>query len=271
MATNVRMYSIKKTTEMERDKYMGTYRRTATTVGVLFILATVSAIAGLVLYQPILNGPDYLLNGFANQNQVILGVTMELILVVTAIGTAVGLFPILRKYNESIALGYLSFRFLEAVAIMVGIVAVLSLLTLSREFVTAAAPVASVYQVTGTALKAVKDWTFLFGPHLFLGVNTVMYSYLLYKSKLVPRWLAVWGLTGSTVIFIVALFEIFGAIQPAWVFPLAMPIAVFEMVLAGWLIFKGFNSSAIAERITSTSRPAGQLESVPVIGRSRDI
>lgn len=82
---------------------MNTHRKTATAVGIFYILASASAIAGLILYQPILSGPNYLVNGFANQNQVILGVLMELILVVTAVGTAVGLFPYVKKYNESIA------------------------------------------------------------------------------------------------------------------------------------------------------------------------
>jgi hypothetical protein len=231
---------------IERDQSMNVHRKTATVVGVFYILASASAIAALLLFQPILSGPNYLVNGFANQNQVILGVFMELILVITAIGTAVGLFPYVKKHNESIALGFIFFRFLEAIAIMVGIVAVLSLLALSREFTAAAASNASAYQAAGTAIKAVKDWTFIFGPHLFLGINTILYSYLLYKTRLVPRWLAIWGLSGAAIMFIVALFEISGGIPPSWVAPLAMPIAIFEMALAVWLIAKGFNLSAIA-------------------------
>ena len=250
MSTNEGIDSIKKPNRqpaaMKGDQPIHNHRRAARAVGVMFILASASAIAGLLLYQPILSGPDNLVNGFASQSQVILGAVMEIILVLTAVGTAVGLFPFVRKYNESIALGYVLFRFLEAVLIMVGIVAALSLLTLSREFVTAAASNASAIQASGNALKAVKDWTFLLGPHLFLGVNTMLYSYLLYKSRLVPRWLAVWGLAGAVIITIVALFEMFGAISPALVLPLALPIALFEMALAVWLITKGFNPSAIA-------------------------
>src|SRR5947199_1485287 len=111
---------------------------------------------------------------------------MELILVLANIGTAVGLFPFLRKYNESIALGHLCFRFLEAVFISIGIVSVLSLLTLSQGFV-ATAPNASALQASGTLLLAVREWTFILGPNVLLGANTVLYSYLLYKSRLVPR------------------------------------------------------------------------------------
>ena len=172
---------------------MNTNRRAATSVGVCFILATVTAILGGLFYQPMLTGPDYLLNGAAHTNQVILGVLMELMLVGTAIGTAIGLFPVLRPYGERIALGHLFFRFLEVVVITIGIVAVLSLLTLSQDFVAAAAPDASAFHAAGTLLLAVHDWTFMLGPNLMLGVNTAMYSYLLYKSRLVPRFIAGWG------------------------------------------------------------------------------
>ena len=109
------MNSTKQTAQLEGDRQMYTDRKSAIFVGVMFILATVSAILGLLFYQPILTGPDYLLNGAGHQNQVVLGALMELILVCTAIGTAIGLFPVLRPYGERIALGYLFFRFLEAV------------------------------------------------------------------------------------------------------------------------------------------------------------
>jgi hypothetical protein len=215
-------------------------------VGVLFIIATVTAILGVLFYQPILTG-DYLSNGAAHQNQVVLGALMELILAGTAIGTAIVLFPVLRPYSERIALGHLFFRFLEAVIITIGIVAVLSLLTLSQDFVAAAAPDAAAYHAAGTLLLAVHEWTFMLGPLFMLGINTLMYSYLLYKSKLVPRPLAILGLSGATLVLVAALLVLFG-VYPQLSVPvtlLALPIASYEMILAGWLIVKGFNSSAI--------------------------
>ncbi|MDF2960776.1 MAG: hypothetical protein K0S39_2511 [Paenibacillus sp.] len=132
---------------------MNSNRRTAIIVGVLFIFATVSAIIGLILYDPILNDSDYLIKGFENKNQVILGALFELILVCSAIGTSIMLFPFLKKYNESIALGYVCFRLLEAVVIGVGIISVLSLLTLSQEFVEAAAPNAASFQTSPDDLR----------------------------------------------------------------------------------------------------------------------
>ena len=239
----------------EADKSVHTDRRSATFVGIMFILATVSSMLGLFyFYPPILTDPNYLVNGAAHTNQVVLGALMELVLVVSAIGTAIGLFPVLRPYGERIALGHLCFRFLEAVVITIGIVAFLSLLTLSQTFVASGADDASSFHVAGAVLHAVYKWTSMIGPLFFLGINTLMYSSLLYKSKLVPRPLAVWGLTGAILVFGYAMLVVFGvAVQAAdrWVF-LAMPIGIFEMVFAGWLIAKGFNPSATASESPKT-------------------
>jgi len=248
------MNRTKQTTSIQGDNHVKSNRQSATFVGIMFILATVSAILGLLFYQPILTGPDYLINGVANQNQVSLGVLMELILVCSNMGTAIGLFPLLKPYSERIALGHFSFRFLEVVIITIGIVSVLSLLTLSQDFVAAAAPDVSTYHAAGTLLLAVHTWTFALGPLFMLGVNTFMYSYLLYKSKLVPRPLAGLGLTGATLVLVAALLVLFG-VYPQLSVPvtlLALPIASYEMILAGWLIVKGFNSAATASTPATT-------------------
>jgi hypothetical protein len=242
------MNSSKKSSVSAVGKSVNADRRVATFVGICFIIATTTAILGLLFYQPILTGADYLTNGAAHANQVILGALMELALVVSAIGTAIGLFPVLRPYGERIALTHLFFRYLEAIAITVGIIAMLSLLTVSQEFVAAAAPDASAYRAVGSMLHAVYKWTSMLGPLFFLGINTSMYSYLLYKSKLVPRPLAIMGMTGATLVFVYGLLVVFGvAVQAAdmWML-LAMPIAFYEMILAGWLIIKGFNPAASA-------------------------
>ncbi|WP_416825104.1 DUF4386 domain-containing protein [Ectobacillus polymachus] len=227
---------------------MNTSKKSTLIIGVLFILAAVTAIIGLILYDPILNGPDYLIKGSEHANQVILGALMELILVVSAVGTSTTMFPYLRKYNETIALWHVCFRFLEAVIITVGIISVLSLLTLSREFATTATPDIASFQAAGTVLKAIHDWTFLLGPNFMLGINTMMYSYIFYKSKLVPRFIPILGMTGSALVFLAALLEMFGVITQlsVWGAILSLPIAANEMILAIWLIIKGFNTSALA-------------------------
>ncbi|WP_413305479.1 DUF4386 domain-containing protein [Bacillus sp. 1P10SD] len=226
---------------------MNSNKRAAKLVGVLFILAAVTAVIGLLLYDPILNGPDYLINGSEHANQVVVGALMELILVASAVGTATTMFPILRKYNETIALWHVCFRFLEAIIITIGVISVLSLLTLSREFVAAGAPDTASFQASGTVLKAIHDWTFMLGPLFMLGINTMMYSYIFYKTKLVPRFISVLGITGSTLVFIYGLLVMFGVIQQISVWSLlSLPVAANEMILAVWLIVKGFNESVLA-------------------------
>ncbi|WP_409300676.1 DUF4386 domain-containing protein [Peribacillus sp. SCS-155] len=226
---------------------MNSNKKAEKVVGVLFILAAVTAIAGLILYDPILNGTDYLMDGSKHANQVILGALMELLLVVSAIGTATAMFPILRKYNETIALWHLCFRFLEAVIIAIGVISVLSLVTLSREFAAAGTTNAASFHTAGTSLKAIHDWTFLLGPNFMLGINTMMYSYIFYKSRLVPRFIPILGMTGSVCIFLCSLFVMFGVFEQlsVWGGILAIPVAANEMILAVWLLVKGFNKSAI--------------------------
>ncbi|ULT54447.1 DUF4386 domain-containing protein [Neobacillus drentensis] len=226
---------------------MNSNQKAAKIVGALFILAAITAVVGLNLYNPILKGPDYLMNGAKHANQVVLGAVMELILVVSAIGTSTTMFPILRKYNETIALWHVCFRFLEAIIITVGVISVLSLLTLSREFVAAGAPDPASFQASGIVLKAIHDWTFMLGPLFMLGINTIMYSYIFYKTKLVPRFISILGMTGATCVFVCALLVMFGVIEQisVWGGILALPVAANEMILAVWLIVKGFNETAL--------------------------
>ena len=226
---------------------MNSNQKAAKIVGVLFLLAAFSAVIGLLLYDPILNGSDYLIKGSAHANQVTLGALLELILVVSVVGTATTMFPILRKYNETIALWHVYFRFLEAVIITVGIISVLSLLTLSQNFVAAGVTNPASYQASGILLKAIHDWTFMLGPLFMLGINTIMYSYIFYKSKLVPRFLSILGMSGAVMVFINALLVLFGIVEQlsSWGI-LALPIAAFEMTLAVWLLVKGFNETALS-------------------------
>jgi hypothetical protein len=237
---------------------MNSNRKAAKIVGVLFILAAVTAVIGLNLYDPILNGPDYLLKGSEHANQVIVGAVMELILVVSAVGTATTMFPLLRQYNETIALWHVCFRFLEAIIITVGVISVLSLLTLSQEFVAAGAPDPSSFHSSGIILQAIHDWTFMLGPLFMLGINTVMYSYIFYKTKLVPRFISILGMTGASCVFICSLFVMFGVFPQIsfWGAVLAVPVAANEMILAVWLIVKGFNENAITSLNAKSKRKA---------------
>jgi hypothetical protein len=231
---------------------MQSTRRAAKLTGVLFIVAAVSSIIGLVLYDPLLNGTNYLVEGAKHDNQIILGALMELVLVVSAVGTAVTMFPVLRRYSERIALGHLCFRFLEAIVVTVGIISILSLLTLSREFAASTSADLTSYHAAGTLLIAIHDWTFLLGPNFLLGINTMMYSYIFYRTGLVPRFLSILGMTGGALVLAAALFEMFGVFPQlsVWGALLSLPVAANEMILAVILLVRGFNESRLNRLVT---------------------
>ncbi|MCH8062495.1 MAG: DUF4386 domain-containing protein [Chloroflexi bacterium] len=233
---------------------MSSDRKTAIIVGVLFIAATVMSILGtLVFIGPILDDPDYLTNVSAKENQLLIGVLFELIAAAAVAGTAIALFPIFKKHNEALALGYVGGRIIEGVFIIVSAVSALLLLTLSKEYI-AGAPDASHFQTLGAVLQADRVWTFLLGPNVLFSLNALMVSYLLYQSRLVPRFLSVWGLIGAPLVLAAGLIRVFGLVTLFSPIAglLAGPIALFEMVLAVWLIVKGFNSSAIASESART-------------------
>ncbi len=223
-----------------------TDKRNAILTGVFFIMATVTAIIGLKLYDPILIHSDYLVQGARHSDQIVLGTVFELILACVNIGTGIMLFPYLRKFNVSMGLGYVCFRLLEVVFILVGIVSVLSLLSLSQEFTNATAPNVAYFETIGKTLKAIHAWTFLLGPNFMLGVNTFLYSYIFYRSKLVPVKISTIGIAGAILILTAALLQMFGIIQQLSQLHilLSIPIALYEMILAVWLIVKGFNRKA---------------------------
>ncbi|MDQ4140166.1 MAG: DUF4386 domain-containing protein [Bacteroidota bacterium] len=202
----------------------------ATVTGIFYLAAALTSMAALKLYEPILYHPDYLIRGAENKHQIILGAFLELVTVGTVAGTAIMLYPYVRKYNESLGLGYLCFRMLEAILILVGIVSVLSLLTLSQVYTTAVAPNLAAYQTNGSVLKAIHEWTFMLGPNFMLGINTFLYSLIFYRSKLIPRKLSLLGLAGAVSIFMAALFEMFGIILQisVWGVLFALPVFAYE-------------------------------------------
>jgi hypothetical protein len=233
---------------------MNTYRKTAISVGVLFIIATVLGVLGRSFSQPILDAPDYLIKISANENQVIIGGLLTLITAFACAGIAIGLYPVLKKHHEALALGSVGLRVMEGMLYIVGVVGLLSLLTLSQEYVKAGASNASLFQVSGTILLAIKTWAGQLSVIAFT-MGALMYYYVFYQSKLVPRWLSGWGLLAAALSLAAALLTIFDLLVPfSTVFILLqLPIGLQEMVLAVWLIVKGFNPSALASLSAKTA------------------
>ncbi len=231
---------------MATKEKMNSNKKIAIIVGGLFIIATVSSIlATFGFLDPILNAPDYLANVSENRTQFILGVLIDAINSVAVVAIAVTLFPILKKHNEALAIGYVASRIIESVILIVGHISQLSLVPLSQEYVQAGAD-ASYFLPSGTLLLAVYDWTWLLGPTIVLGLTALILNQILYQSRLVPRFISVWGLIGGISIVAGGLLATLGVISTESSILLGTLIALQEMVLAVWLIVKGFNSSAIA-------------------------
>ncbi len=222
---------------------MNPNRRAAIVAGVLFIVATVADVISRVAFvQPILSAPDYLTRISANETQVLLGAIFLFIGAAAAAGIALALYPVLRKHNEGLALASVGFRLIEA-ALYVGIVVcLLVLVTLSRESANAGAAASSAYEAPGALLLAARDSLGQVAVLTF-GIGALMYYWVFYQSQLVPRWLSAWGLVAIALLMVSGLLVMFGLAEPMSTTQvvLALPIAVQEMVLAVWLIAKGFN------------------------------
>jgi hypothetical protein len=226
---------------------MSSLRKSGIVAGVFFIVAAVAAIAGLALYHSVLNDTSYIVDGSRRDTKVLLGALLEIVVAISVVGTGVTLFPILRRHSEGLALGYAVGRLLEATVIVVGIISLLSIVTLRQD--AAGADGASLL-TTGKALVALHDWTFLLGPGFAIGVNTTLLAFLMYRSQLVPRTIAVLGLVGGPLVFASSTAVLFGAYEQlsgvAGV--AAFPVFAWEMSLAVWMIVKGFKPSPAVDR-----------------------
>ena len=227
---------------------MDSYRRTAIIVGVLFIVATVTAILSIVFLGSTLETPLNFDTVSSNANQVIIAVIFWLILAVSVTGIGVMMYPILKKHNEGLALGYVGLRLIESICIIIASISLLSVLTLSQECLAGTFD-ATYYQSIGSLLLTLQNWSFEIGTLIFLGLGGLFLNYSLYELKLVPRLLSVWGLIGAACVLLYGLLGLFGLTADSITLNLlAAPIAIQEMVFAVWLIVKGFNPLEIKSK-----------------------
>lgn len=226
---------------------MKSNRSNAIAAGILFIIAAVAAMTGRILYGPILTDPEYIIKGTAHEAQVLWGAFFEILTAFAVIGTPVALFPVLRKYNQSMAIATVGFRLLEATMIIVGILSLLTIVTLSHQFTNEINPDNISYLLAGKTLLALQNWTFAFGPNIALGPSTFMTGYLLYRSKLVPRFIFILGMIGGLLISSCGVMIMFGLFTQTslWGGLLAIPVFVYEMSLAIRLLSRGFNKTEV--------------------------
>jgi hypothetical protein len=223
-----------------------TLRKTALVAGVLYLLSFVS-IPTLALYGAV-HAPNYIV-GPGPDTAVFLGAILELIVALAGIGTAVVLYPVVKRQNEGVALGFVGARVLEGATIFAGVAALLSVVSLRQAGLGADA------LVTGQALVALYDGTFLIGQSFIPAVNALLIGSLMYQSRLVPRVLPLLGFFGAALLvvaFTAKLFNFGGEVSALWAIA-ALPIALWEFSLGVWLIVKGFNPSPITLGMAATS------------------
>jgi len=221
------------------------YRNNARIVGILFIIAIVAPLISFI-FTGYIDDADYLITVSENSSLVIVGGLLELIMAFAVAGIAIWLYPVLKKHNESLALGAVGFRLIEGIFYIVGIIGLLLLITLSQEYVAEGTPGNSYFSILGTLTLDARHWAGIMAPIAF-HFGALMYYYVFFKSRLIPQWLSVWGLIGVPVGLAGELLILFGVTDSfsTTAVLLALPIALNELVLAAWLIVKGFHSSAI--------------------------
>jgi hypothetical protein len=226
---------------------MDANRKNALSAGVLFVIAD---IAGFLCFPLVgfLNNPDYLIKVAENRNQVVMGALLVLTMELACSGIAIWLYPVLKKQNEALALWSVGLRMIEVVCGIVSAIGLLALIPLSQEFLKAGTPEASYFQTLGAVIQTTRAWTRDVLMLFAWGLGALLYNYLFFQAKLLPRWLSVWGIVAILLHLascLLTIFDIIGPSSPMQVFLLA-PSALQEIVLAVWLIVKGFNPSAVA-------------------------
>lgn len=223
-------------------------RNNARITGVLFILGTVPVMVAMSLWGQSLSSPDYLSLMAAHSNDVLLYALSVIVMGLACAGIGISMYPVLKPHGEALALGVVGFRVMEGTLQLVSAISLAALLALSQEFVKAGSPADSFFQPAGAAITTVKEWMGN-GFYLFPWcIGSAIYYTVFYRTRLLPRWLSAWGLLGLLLMLIGAFTAMFGlidAFSPPQML-LMLPIMLQEMVLAVWLIAKGFNPSAVA-------------------------
>jgi hypothetical protein len=240
---------------------MTSLRKTALAAGLLYLI-TYLAIPTLPLYGPVLSDPAYIL-GSGSDAGVLWGAVLELIVAFAIVGTGVVLFPVVKRQNEGVALGFAAARIFEAGVIAVGIISLLSIVTLRQDAGAAGGAASAALVIAGQSLVAIHDWTFLIGQTLLPGINALLLGSLMYRSGLVPRVIPLLGLIGGPLLISSAIGQVLGVNEQysAWSAIAVLPIFVWELFLGLWLTFKGFKESPVLMKEGRERAPAAEYAS----------
>ncbi|MGH3423910.1 MAG: DUF4386 domain-containing protein [Nocardioidaceae bacterium] len=221
-------------------------RNNARAAGIFYLLTFASSIPALLLIGPVLNNADYII-GAGHDSRVLWGCLLDFINAATAVASAVAVYPVVKRQSQSLALGFVTSRMMEAAVIMIGVVSLLAVVTLRQDFAGASGTDAAALTTTGQALVTIRDWTFLFGPGFMVSVNAVLFGTLLYKSRLVPRAIPALGLIGAPLLLTANLLTFFGhnTQTSGWTLLATAPIFVWELSVGIYMTFKGFKPSPV--------------------------
>jgi hypothetical protein len=227
---------------------MSNSRNNARITGVLFILGTVPVMVAMGLWGQSVSSPDYLSLMAAHSNDVLLYALSIIVMGLACAGIGISMYPVLKPHGETLALGVIGFRVMEGTLQLVSAISLAALLALSQEFVRAGSPADSFFQPAAAAIKSVREWMSN-GFYLFPWcIGAAIYYTVFYRARLLPRWLSAWGLLSLLLMLIGAITAMFGlisAFSPAQML-LMFPIMLQEMVLAVWLIAKGYSTPEAA-------------------------
>jgi hypothetical protein len=234
---------------------MNVYRTTARVVGVVYLAGFVVGIGGNILIQSILGAPNRLSAVAANSTMLAIGAILWLLAVVGDAAHGVLMFPILKRHSERMAIGYLAARIVDAIFIAVMVLFALIQIPLGSEYLKAAAPDVPSLQALSTLFSQAQLYAYEIGMSA-LGVSGMLLCITLYRAKLLPRWLAIWGLVGYAIIFCGMLSAVMGSGLGDLS---SLPGGLWEIFVGVWLIVKGFNAPAIVPQAPSTSNLAAPL------------
>ena len=254
------MTTTARTTEAKQVP-MDPSRKTALVAGVFYLMTMVS-IPTLALYGPV-KSKDFIIGSGADTGA-LWGCFLEVVVALAGIGTAVTLYPVVKRQNEAMALGFVVSRTLEAAMIFTGVASILSLVTLHQDLGTATGADTATLVTVGASHVATYNWAFTLGGSLMPGINAILLGTLMYRSGLVPRVLPVIGLIGVPLHITAVVLTMFGVIDRVGSVALiaALPIFVWELSLGIYLVVKGFRPCPITDAMRAAGTPRGYRDLV---------
>jgi hypothetical protein len=242
---------------------MTALRRTALVAGIFYLITFIS-IPTLFLYGTLKTDRNFIISS-GSSTGVLWGAFLEVIVALAGIGTAVTLFPLLKRQNQGMALGFVAVRTLEAAMIFTGVVSLLSLVHLRQDLGAASGADAASLVTTGASLIATYNGTFLLGQTLMPCMSALLLGTLMYRSGLVPRAIPLMGLIGAPLLITSTIAVLFGIIEPLspWSAFATLPVALWELSLGLWMTFKGFQPSPITAGMTAVGTRRADRDVVP--------